>query len=47
MDWPAVTPTAAGLDPVKLEAWRSTLAAHRTTGLDRLLEIERRTMKAE
>src|SRR5437016_13166012 len=33
MDWPAVTPTAAGLDPVKLEAWRSTLAAHRTTGL--------------
>src|SRR5437016_1071532 len=33
MDWPAVTPTAAGLDPVKLEAWRSSLAAHRTTGL--------------
>src|ERR1700681_1902304 len=33
MDWATVTPKAAGLDPAKLEAWRSNLAAHHTTGL--------------
>src|SRR5437763_8992290 len=33
MDWPAVTPDAAGLDPAKIETWRATLAAHHTTGL--------------
>src|SRR2546423_1032603 len=33
MDWPAIAPSDAGLDAAKLEAWRSTLAAHRTTGL--------------
>jgi CubicO group peptidase (beta-lactamase class C family) len=33
MNWPAVSPAEAGLDPVKLEAWRANLAAHRTTGL--------------
>jgi len=33
MDWATISPAEAGLDPVKLEAWRSSLAAHRTTGL--------------
>ena len=33
MEWATISPTQAGLDPVKLEAWRSSLAAHRTTGL--------------
>src|SRR5690349_4697824 len=33
IDWATISPAEAGLDPVKLEAWRSTLAAHRTTGL--------------
>src|SRR5260221_559755 len=33
VDWTTVTPQAAGLDPAKLEAWRSTLAKHRSTGL--------------
>ena len=32
-DWAAISPAEAGLDPAKLEAWRSSLAAHRTTGL--------------
>jgi CubicO group peptidase (beta-lactamase class C family) len=33
MDWATIPPANAGLDPAKLEAWRSSLAAHRTTGL--------------
>jgi len=33
MDWPAISPVEAGLDPAKLEAWRSSLSAHGTTGL--------------
>jgi CubicO group peptidase (beta-lactamase class C family) len=33
MDWATVPAAEAGLDPAKLEAWRSGLAAHRTTGL--------------
>ncbi len=33
MDWRALPPSVAGLDPAKLEAWRSSLAAHGTTGL--------------
>src|ERR1019366_4071519 len=33
MDWAPISPADAGLDPAKLEAWRSSLAAHRTTGL--------------
>jgi CubicO group peptidase (beta-lactamase class C family) len=33
MDWKSIPPAEAGLDPVKLEAWRISLAAHRTTGL--------------
>ncbi|MBZ5624804.1 MAG: serine hydrolase [Acidobacteriia bacterium] len=33
MSWLAISPAEAGLDPAKLEAWRSSLAAHRTTGL--------------
>jgi CubicO group peptidase (beta-lactamase class C family) len=33
MDWATVSPADAGLDPAKLEAWRGSLAAHRTTGL--------------
>ena len=33
MDWATVSPAGAGLDPAKLEAWRGSLAAHRTTGL--------------
>src|SRR6516225_2333100 len=32
-DWAAITPADAGFDPAKLESWRNTLAAHRTTGL--------------
>src|ERR1035437_3137052 len=32
-DWAAISPVDAGLDPAKLEAWRSSLATHRTTGL--------------
>jgi CubicO group peptidase (beta-lactamase class C family) len=33
MDWTAISPADAGLNPAKLEAWRSSLVAHRTTGL--------------
>ena len=33
MNWPAISPSEAGLDAVKLEAWRDNLAAHGTTGL--------------
>src|ERR1035441_795552 len=33
IDWANISPAEAGLDPAKLEAWRSSLAAHRTTGL--------------
>jgi CubicO group peptidase (beta-lactamase class C family) len=33
VDWPTIAPADAGLDPVKLEAFRANLAAHRTTGL--------------
>jgi CubicO group peptidase (beta-lactamase class C family) len=33
MEWATISPAEAGLDPAKLEAWRSNLAAHRTTGL--------------
>jgi CubicO group peptidase (beta-lactamase class C family) len=33
IDFASISPAEAGLDPVRLEAWRSTLAAHRTTGL--------------
>src|ERR1019366_3463580 len=33
VDWAAISPVDAGLDPAKLEAWRSSLATHRTTGL--------------
>src|SRR5215472_15523375 len=33
MEWVAIAPREAGLDPVKLEAWRANLAAHGTTGL--------------
>ncbi|HEY1342127.1 MAG TPA: serine hydrolase [Bryobacteraceae bacterium] len=33
MAWPAISPADAGLSEAKLEAWRATLAAHRTTGL--------------
>src|ERR1035438_8132634 len=33
MDWASISPGDAGLDAAKLEAWRSSLAAHRTTGL--------------
>jgi CubicO group peptidase (beta-lactamase class C family) len=33
MDWASISSADAGLDPAKLEAWRSGLAAHRTTGL--------------
>ena len=33
MDWATISPKDAGLNPAKLEAWRSSLAAHRTTGL--------------
>ena len=32
-EWPTLSPAAAGLDPVKLEAWRVRLAQHGTTGL--------------
>src|SRR5439155_18679652 len=32
-DLPTVSPGEAGLDQAKLEAWRNSLAAHRTTGL--------------
>src|SRR6185312_197492 len=33
MDWAAISAAEAGLDPAKLDALRSNLAAHRTTGL--------------
>ena len=33
IDWAPISPAEAGLDSAKLEAWRSALAAHRTTGL--------------
>ncbi len=33
IDWAPISPAEAGLDSVKLEAWRSALAAHKTTGL--------------
>src|SRR5262245_55630306 len=32
-EWETISPAEAGLDPAKIEAWRSSLAAHRTTGL--------------
>src|ERR1035437_4849919 len=32
MDWASISPGDAGLDPAKLGVWRSSLAAHRTTG---------------
>jgi CubicO group peptidase (beta-lactamase class C family) len=32
-EWRTIPPDKAGLDPAKLEAWRSRLAQHRTTGL--------------
>jgi CubicO group peptidase (beta-lactamase class C family) len=32
-DWVAIPPAEAGMDAAKLESWRSTLAAHHTTGL--------------
>src|SRR4051812_33988080 len=33
LEWAAISPAGAGLDGAKLEAWRSVLAAHGTTGL--------------
>ena len=33
IDWATISPAEAGLDPAKLEAFRSSLAAHGTTGL--------------
>jgi CubicO group peptidase (beta-lactamase class C family) len=33
MDWETSSAAEAGFDPAKLEAWRSTLAEHRTSGL--------------
>jgi CubicO group peptidase (beta-lactamase class C family) len=33
MDWAAISLPDAGLNPAKLEAWQSSLAAHGTTGL--------------
>lgn len=33
VDWATISGVDAGLDPAKLEAWRSSLVAHRTTGL--------------
>ncbi len=33
MDWTTISPVEAGFAPAKLEAWRSNLEAHRTTGL--------------
>jgi CubicO group peptidase (beta-lactamase class C family) len=33
LEWTTISPAEAGLDQAKLEAWRSALAAHRTTGL--------------
>jgi CubicO group peptidase (beta-lactamase class C family) len=33
MEWATIAPADAGFDPVKLEAWRGTLATHGTTGL--------------
>jgi CubicO group peptidase (beta-lactamase class C family) len=33
MEWPSITPAEAGLNAVKLESWRGSLAAHGTTGL--------------
>ena len=32
-EWATIAPRDAGLDPARLEQWRSTLAAHGTTGL--------------
>src|SRR5690348_6137048 len=33
MEWATVSPIDAGFDPAKLEGWRSSLAAHKTTGV--------------
>ncbi|HEV3197151.1 MAG TPA: serine hydrolase [Bryobacteraceae bacterium] len=33
MNWSGIPPAEAGLDATKLEAWRSSLEAHHTTGL--------------
>ena len=33
IDFASISPADAGLDPARLEAFRSILAAHRTTGL--------------
>jgi CubicO group peptidase (beta-lactamase class C family) len=33
LPWKSITPREAGLDPAKLEAWRTDLANHRTSGL--------------
>ena len=33
VEWAPISPTEAGLNPAKVEAWRNTLAAHGTTGL--------------
>jgi CubicO group peptidase (beta-lactamase class C family) len=33
MNWQTISPSEAGLDPARLLAWQSSLAAHRTTGL--------------
>ncbi len=33
VDWAFISPAEAGLDSTKLEAWRSALSAHKTTGL--------------
>src|SRR4051812_17091471 len=33
MEWATISPADAGLDAAKIEAWRSSLAAHGTTGL--------------
>ena len=33
MEWPAISPAEAGLDPARLAAWQRALAAHGTTGL--------------
>jgi CubicO group peptidase (beta-lactamase class C family) len=32
-DWRAISPADAGLDTAKIEAWRSNLAAHKSTGI--------------
>jgi CubicO group peptidase (beta-lactamase class C family) len=33
MNWDRISPAEAGLEAAKLEAWQSSLAAHKTTGL--------------